>query len=189
MKSQKKSYIGSKIGQISLVQASSTGKQYQYAKNTPLQEKIDRLVQENLRVFEKKIRTAVESHVDPKIPISVFNSASSTLEIVVKYLHEILGQNFADIAILLQRDQRTIWHAYRRSLRRGISLVVKKTEFSISSSLFAQRKYSPLEVLVSYLRDAHQLSFVEIARLLALSSKTIWTVYRRKKIKDEKNDA
>ena len=131
------------------------------------------------------MRTVIEQHQDPKFPLSIFKSKSSTLEIIVKYLHEVEQKNFADIATILQRDQRTIWHAYRRSAQKKVHLLVEKSAIAIPASLFAERKFSPLEVLVSYLHETHQLSFAEIARSLALSSKTVWTVYHRKKIKDE----
>jgi len=181
VKKHKKTYINSKSPQISVVDTSLHHKQ--------LREKIDLLVQEKLRQFEQEIRTTVEQYHDPKIPVSVFKTKASTLELIVKYLHEVEQRNFSDIAHLLQRDPRTIWHAYQRSMRRKVQLVVEKSELAVPVSLFAQRQFSPLEILVSYLHDQHQLSFAEIARRLALNPKTIWTVYQRyrKKIAPEKN--
>ena len=127
MKTQKKAYIDSNLTKISLANAS--------LQNTQLQEKIDQLVQEKLRLFGQEIRTVIEQHHDPKIPLSVFKSDSSTLEIVVKYLHEIEQRNFADIAALLQRDHRTIWHAYQRSRRRTVQFSVEKSGITIPVSL------------------------------------------------------
>ena len=180
MKTHKKSYIDSKLPQISVADAA--------LRNTQLQKKIDLLVQEKLRSFGQEIRTVIEQHHDPKLPLSIFKSESSTLEIVAKYLHEAEKRSFADIAILLNRDHRTIWHAYQRSVRRKIRLTVEKSKVTVPVSLFAQRQFSPLEVLVSYLREEHQLSFADIARSLALSPKTVWTVYHRKLKKAEKTE-
>lgn len=176
MKAKKKTYIDSNVTKISLADASLRNKQ--------LQEKINQLVQEKLRLFGQEIRTVIEQHHDPKLPLSIFKSESSTLEIIVKYLHEVEQRSFADIAELLQRDPRTIWHAYRRSVRRNVQLLVDKSGITVPVSIFAQRQFSPLEVLVSYLHDQHQLSFADIARLLSLSPKTVWTVYNRKQKKD-----
>lgn len=183
MKKHKKTYISSKLPQISVVDTSLRHKQ--------LQEKIDRLVQEKLQQFEREIRTTVEQYHDPKLPISIFQVKASTLEIIVKYLHEVERRNFSDIAVLLERDPRTIWHAYRRSVRRKVQLSVDdKSSITVPVSLFTQRQFSPLEILVSYLHDQHQLSFAEIARRLLLNPKTVWTVYQRykKKIVQEKTN-
>ena len=179
MKKHKKPYIDSRLNQISLADA--------FLRNKQLQEKIDQLVQEKLHLFGQEIKSVVEQHHDPKLPISIFKSESSTLEIIVKYLHELEQRSFADIAALLQRDDRTIWHAYRRSVRRKVQLLVDKSGITVPVSLFAQRQFSPLEVLVSYLHEQHQLSFAEIARLLSLSPKTVWTVYHRKQLKQKRN--
>lgn len=143
---------------------------------------IDRLIKEKFILFEQEIRQVFERNNDPQIPISVFRSKSSTLEILVKYLHEVENRKFADIALLLQRDPRTIWHAYKRSVNKKVVLslfTIEKNQITIPLSQFAQRIFSPLEVLVSYLREQYKLSFTEIARLLSLSPKTIWTVYHR----------
>ena len=181
----KKAYIDSKKSQISLAQAS--------LRNQQLQDQIDQLVQEKLNVFGQEIRKIVEQHQDSRLPLSIFKSASSTLEIIVKYLHEAERRNLADIALHLQRDQRTIWHAYQRSRRKKSGPVrersTKKSKqistITIPVSLFARRQFSPLEVLASYLHEQHRLSFAEISRALSLSPKTVWTVYQRKLSKEQ----
>ena len=172
MKKQKKTYIDSKFSQSPVAPASSA----------KVQADINRLIEEKLRLYSQEIRTILgqQQPYDPQLPISIFKSESSTLELIVRYLHEAEQKSFADIAQLLQRDHRTIWHAYRRSMRRNVRLLIEKSEITIPVSLFAQRQFSPLEVLASYLHEQHQLSFAEIARLLLLSPKTVWTVYNRK---------
>lgn len=180
MKKHKKTYIDSKLAQTFIVETSSRNKQ--------LQLKIDQLVQEKLQQFEQEIRTTVGQYYDPKLPVSIFKTKASTLEIIVKYLHETEKRSFSDIADLLQRDPRTIWHAYQRSVRKKFQILVTKSDLAVPVSLFAERQFSPLEVLVSYLHDQHKLSFADIARLLSLSPKTVWTVYHRKQKKDQQNN-
>lgn len=177
MKKHKKTYIDSKITPFFVAPASSA----------EIQAKIDQLVEEKLRQFSQEIKTIFEQPQEATLPLSIFKSESSTLEIIVKYLHEIERKSFADIAVLLQRDHRTIWHAYKRSKDRKVQLLVDRSGVTIPVSLFAQRQFSPLEVLVSYLHDQQQRSFADIARLLLLSPKTVWTVYHRKKKKDLQN--
>ena len=175
MNKHKKTYINSKTNTVSVVKTSL---------RPQLQEKIDQLVQEKLRQFEKEIRATIEQHHDPQIPISVFKSKSSTLEIIVTYLHEIERRSFAEIADLLQRDDRTIWHAYQRALKKKVRITITHSKIAIPVSIFASRDYSPLETLAAYLKDSHQLKLNEIAVLLELSPKTVWTVYNRKQQKD-----
>ncbi len=50
------------------------------------------------------------------IPTSVFQNRSlGSLEAVVVYLRETRGLNYAQIARLLNRDDRTIWTTYCRA--------------------------------------------------------------------------
>ena len=50
-----------------------------------------------------------------EIPISIFESELSALESIVYYIHDKLNLKFSQIAILLHRDQRTIWTSYSRA--------------------------------------------------------------------------
>ncbi|MBN4049148.1 hypothetical protein JYT91_00875, partial [archaeon AH-315-M20] len=61
--------------------------------------------------FSKKI--AVKTSI--LIPISIVRNLDFTLlENVVSYLKEKLGLSYHEIAVLLQRDDRTIWTVYNR---------------------------------------------------------------------------
>ena len=143
------------------------------------------LIKEKLNFSEEQIKSIIEEKKEILLPVSIFKNKLSTLEIIVKYLHETEKLKFSEISEILQRDERTIWHAYRRSKKKGISLIISQSKLKIPISIFSSRKYAPLEVLVAYLKDSHSLKNTEIADLLALSSKTVWTVYQRKKRKDE----
>ena len=49
------------------------------------------------------------------LPISIFKDRSiSVLEVIVEYLHEVKGLGFKQIAIQLNRNERTIWTVYHR---------------------------------------------------------------------------
>jgi hypothetical protein len=57
-----------------------------------------------------------------KIPVSVLaNRSVATLEAVVAYLKEKCNLSYHEIAVLLHRDDRTIWTCYHRvqKKRRG----------------------------------------------------------------------
>lgn len=53
----------------------------------------------------------------------------------------------------------------------------------IPTFLFKDRSVAVLEALVEYLKDHKGLTFHEIALLLNRNDRTIWTVYRRAKLK------
>lgn len=120
------------------------------------------------------------------IPISVFdNKELSAFETLCKYLKEELKFSYHKIAILLRRDDRTIWAAYNKALqKRKERLVVRKSEITISYVIFQERKLSVLESLVKYLKEHYKLRFSEIAVLLNKDQRNIWTVYNRAKKKE-----
>ena len=50
------------------------------------------------------------------IPICIFNNPClSGLETITKFLKEDVGFSYHEIALLLNRDERTIWGAYQSS--------------------------------------------------------------------------
>lgn len=58
------------------------------------------------------------------IPIEIFQDRSlAVLEVLVRYMKDDLGLSYAEIAVLLNRDDRTIWTVYNRGKKK-----VKKTK-------------------------------------------------------------
>jgi len=53
----------------------------------------------------------------------------------------------------------------------------------IPSFVFKDRTLSVLEVMVEYLRDNKKMRFHEIAVIINRDDRTVWTVYRRAKLK------
>ena len=115
------------------------------------------------------------------IPASVFNNSLAPLEAVVLFLKEHLGYSFHKIALLLKRDDRTIWLTHNNAVKKKVAVEVV-SEFYVPVSIFSDRKFSILESAVAYF-VSKGLSFKEISRLLGKNPKTIWTVYHRYKIK------
>jgi predicted transcriptional regulator len=61
---------------------------------------------------------------------------------------------------------------------------LQKIEYTnIPSFVFKDRSLSVLEVMVEYLKDNKKLKFKDIASILNRDERTIWTVYRRAKLK------
>ena len=126
----------------------------------------------------KPIQEAAEAEF--LIPVSIFHNRLSTLESLVVYLSVHKQLRFFEIAHLLKRNQRTIWGAFNRAWRKKISIEVEDSKIKIPVNIFADRTKAPLNVLVTYLRDQFLLKYSEIASLLMLDQRTIWTVYNKK---------
>ena len=118
------------------------------------------------------------------IPISIFVKEISGLETICKYLKENLKLKYSKIASLLNRDHRTIWISYNNAVKKKKSLLeIKETPYLVPISLFTNRKFSVMEILVSYLKENYSLSFSQIAELLQRDQRNIWTIYSRYKKK------
>lgn len=121
------------------------------------------------------------------IPLSLFTQKLAPLETVVKFLIENCDLSIKNIAILLNRSQKTIWQAYNFSKRKlSKKFTVKPEVYLIPISIFSNRKLSVLESLVSYLKDTQNLKFSQIAVLLNRDQRTIWTSYSRARKKNVK---
>lgn len=140
---------------------------------------IKELLQEKLNLKTGELQQLIEQKKGITLPLSIFKNELSTLEVIVKYCKENLHFHFSEIASFLNRNQRTIWHAYRRATKKKISIAVEISSITVPLAVFSKREYAPLEVLVSHLKDSHYFSFTKIASLLQLSPKTVWTEYHR----------
>lgn len=115
-----------------------------------------------------------------KIPVSVFTNKLTILEAIVKYLKEEKNLSLRNIADLLKRDERNIWHTYDKAKKKYPTQ--RKSVFSekfVPVSIFENRKLSAFENLVSYLKTDLGLRFSEISRLLGRDARTIWTIWNR----------
>ena len=119
------------------------------------------------------------------VPISVFNNKElSSLETICKYLKENSNLSYHEIAVLLNRNDRTIWTTYNNAKKKLASaFVVTQSDYFIPLSIFKERKLAVLESIAVYLKDQQGLSFHQIAVLLNRNDRTIWTVYNRGKKK------
>lgn len=118
-----------------------------------------------------------------KIPVSLFTDRSlSVLEVLVEYLKDELHYSYHEIAVLINRDDRTIWTVYSRVKKKREKIKrpkLKKAEIFIPLDILFDRSLSVLEVLVRYLKEELHLTYHEIAVLLNRNDRTIWTVYNR----------
>ena len=124
--------------------------------------------------------------VENNIPLSVFSTEKlSTLEIIVKYFKENLNKKYHEIALIVNRNDRTIWSTYSNSLKKFKGPLFVKESDIVPVSIFSSRKKSVLESLVVYLKDDLRHSYTKISHLLKKDYQTIYTSYRRGISKNE----
>ncbi|MCK5282522.1 MAG: hypothetical protein KAK00_03875 [Nanoarchaeota archaeon] len=123
------------------------------------------------------------------IPASLLRDRSSgILEIIVKFLKEEKALTYHKIAVILNRNDRTIWATYNNVRKKNPEkLAYSKSEFSVPVSIFKDRKLGTLEAVASYLKEKFGFTYHEIAKLLNRDERNIWTVYNKSK-KKRKND-
>lgn len=70
---------------------------------------------------EKSSKQFIAKEEIYQIPISIFsNRKLSVLESLVSYLKDTQNLKFSQIAVLLNRDQRTIWTSYSRARKKNV---------------------------------------------------------------------
>ena len=94
-------------------------------------------------------------------------------------MKENLKMNYNESAEVLNRDQRTIWTAYKKATEKQKEMIeIGKTLVFLPTSIFKDRKLTTLESIVVYLKE-QGLKYSEIAKLLDRDQRNIWTVYSR----------
>ena len=94
-------------------------------------------------------------------------------------MKENLDLSYHEIAKELNRDERTIWTAFKRaSEKQTEKLEPKESDNFIDANIFKNREYTPLETLIIYLRE-EGMKYSEIGKLLDRDQRNIWTIYNR----------
>ena len=121
------------------------------------------------------------SKIGQNLPVSIFTTPElSALEVICRYLKDEKGLRYSEIALLLNRDQRTIWVTYHNSLKkRGARLELSPAKYEIPLTIFQDRSHSVLESIVHHLKDTYNLRYSEIAVLINRDERNIWQLYNR----------
>lgn len=141
-------------------------------------------LKESYNISSNEILSLIEQkpvYKEILIPVSIFEVENlSALEAICKYLKEEIELNYSKIALLLNRNNRTIWTTYNNAIRkRKEKLPIKESKFLIPVSVISSRKFSVLEAIVSYLKDNFNLRYSQIAILLNRDGRNIWAVYNK----------
>ena len=118
------------------------------------------------------------------IPVGIFaNDVLGSLEAIVKYLKEELKLKFSKIGRLLNRSNKTIWATYHNAAKKmPSSFGIVSRDIMIPVSAISNRSFSTLESIVGFIKDMDYTNH-EVAEMLNLDDRTIWTVYDRVKKK------
>ena len=146
-------------------------------------------LKEKYKISPHEILSLIEEKQISKeilLPVFIFEiKGLSALEAICKYLKEELGLVYSKIALLLDRNSRTIWTTYNNALSKTKEKFVSKdSKFFVPVSVFRNRKLSVLENIVSYLKDNFNLRYSEISVLLNRDERNIWTAYNRARKKN-----
>lgn len=117
-------------------------------------------------------------------PVSIFHEKLTVLESIVKYLKEEKDYSLHDIADILRRNEKNIWHTYHNATQK---IPARKTaghsSIFVPLDIFSDEDLSPQEALVFYLKEKQGMTLHAIAELLLRDDRTIWTAYTRAKQK------
>jgi len=113
------------------------------------------------------------------MPVALFaNREFGIMEAVVKYLVENRGLRFAEIARMLNKDQRMIAVTYHNAKRKSIYIFREPTGKMVPVKVF-QKKRGVLQALANYCHDKLGMTYAEIARLTGRDARNIWAVVNR----------
>ncbi|MFC1741786.1 hypothetical protein ACFL3V_04595 [Nanoarchaeota archaeon] len=118
------------------------------------------------------------------VPSSIFRDRSlAPLESISEFLKENKGLTYHEIAVLVGRDDRTIWTCCHRAKKKRENHPAREDTdencIEIPLSIFKDRTLAPLEKITSFVKELKHLSYHEIAALLNRDDRTIWTCYNR----------
>lgn len=154
-------------------------------------QKIYTLLQNKLSLPQGELQKGLEEILSllkekETFPISTLHEKLTVLESVVKYLKEEQSYNLRKIAEVLGRNEKNIWHAYHNATQKVPAPIRgEPSSILVPVEIFSENKLAPLESLVVFLKDQHNISFAAVARLLSRNASTIRTSYTRAKKKDE----
>lgn len=145
---------------------------------------------EGQSMLEQRTKKQIKQHII--VPVEIFSTKLSPSEALCKFLKEEKHLTFHEIAVLINRDDRSIWTSYKRAQQKNkksfTELLGKDFLFSsacqIPVSVFKARDLSILEHVVAYLKQ-HEMKNKTIAQLLKKSPAVISTIIMRIKKKNK----
>ncbi len=133
-------------------------------------------LKEKYKISRKEIREII---AERNVPATIFSSKLGALESLVKYMKENLNMSYHEIALLLKRNDRTIWTAYKKAKEKQREPIkAKETSEFLPISIFKDRNLTVLESLILHLKEKGAKN-KEIAELIERDQRNISTIYSR----------
>ncbi|MBI2045527.1 hypothetical protein HYT23_05715 [Candidatus Pacearchaeota archaeon] len=127
------------------------------------------------KINKKEVIDMIKSAEEVAIPSAIFSKELGALESIVKYMKENLSMNYKEISERLERNERTIWTAYKKASEKTKSLFeIKEVEINIPIEVFKNSKLTVLESAIIYLKEKG-FKYSEISRLLNRDQRNIRT--------------
>ncbi|MFH1327209.1 MAG: hypothetical protein ABIH59_03730 [archaeon] len=135
-------------------------------------------IKEKYKTTRKEIIELIEIK-ETTIPINIFSSKLGALEALTKYLKENLSMNYKEIALLTNRNERTIWTSYKKAfIKMPEKIKIKEITIKIPIKIFKNKKLTIFESVIIYLREK-QIKYSEIAKILNRDPRNIYTIFSR----------
>ena len=129
------------------------------------------------RIRREEILNSIEEERTLNIPVSIFSTELGGLEALCKYLKENMNMTYHEAALLVKRNERTVWTAYQKaSEKRPEGFAIDEDVITLPISAFSNDKLTVMESLVAYLKEKG-IKYSEIGRMLNRDQRNIWTIY------------
>ncbi len=155
--------------------------------NSPqlLKQLLQQLQKNNGLQLPELIQIFQEAKQEQLIPLSIFSSRLYPAEALCKYLHEQEHFSYHEIAVMLKRNERSVWASCQRARKKLRSaFIVKDENYLLPLSLFQNPFLTLLESVVLYLHTAYNLTNPQIATLLHKSPNSIAVLSKRAREKN-----
>ena len=136
-------------------------------------------VKKKYRVNNKEISELIVVRKDIGISLDVFNNTLGALEALSKYMKENLNMTYSEIARKLGRNERTIWTAYKKAVKKQSGPIkIREDTINIPLEVFENERLTVLEAIIIYLKEKGK-KYSEIGKLLNRDQRNVWTIYSK----------
>lgn len=121
------------------------------------------------------------------IPLSIFSSKTPPVEALCSYLSNSQKMSYREIAILLGRNEKSIWSIVKKSKQKKPSLKNSSKaleKYFLPLSVIQNNSHTLLENIIIYLRTTYKLKNPQIAKLLHKSPNSIAVLAKRAREKE-----
>jgi len=126
----------------------------------------------------ESVLTDYKSHKN--VPLNIYSDKTlGILEATVKYLKENKNLTHHEIALILNRDDRTIWATYNKALKKHKDKLAITLGETIDPRIFSNRDQAPLKTIILHLKSKG-MTIKDISTTLNRSYKNIWLTENKK---------